>query len=297
MRVPDQALDELREVGFVVVPGVVAGDDLTEAQDALWDNYPRPDEYFADPEAHREYVRHQFAGLRTGPFPSWDLTRLAFHPDLVDAAERFCGTTDLQLYKIELWAKYRSEVDYDQSHHRDFGNHSLVVPRRDGRWPQLTTFTLLSDVTEHDGPTKVVPRPIGDQVPFLDPGAEPHATHLPMGELFDHEVSVTGPAGSLFLYTTDVLHRGSAIRGARGARFALLADYSARGNPWMNKVAWPDRALLPGFRQLMERATVRERDLFGFPAPGHEYWCDQTLDDVQARYPGLDMSPYRDAMP
>ncbi len=36
-----------------------------------------------------------------------------------------------------------------------------------------------------------------------------------------------------------------------------------------------------------------ERDLFGFPPPGHEYWNDQTLADGQAPYPGLDMTPYR----
>jgi ectoine hydroxylase-related dioxygenase (phytanoyl-CoA dioxygenase family) len=109
------------------------------------------------------------------------------------------------------------------------------VPRRDGRWPQLTTFVLLSDVTAEDGPTKVVPRSIGDRVPFLP-------RELEFGELHDHEVAVTAPAGSIFLYTTDVLHRGSAMTGHPRSRFALLADYSARGNPWMGKMAWPQSA-------------------------------------------------------
>ena len=30
---------------------------------------------------------------------------------------------------------------------------------------------------------------------------------------------------------------------------------------------------------------------FGFPAPGHPYWTDETLDGVAARYPGMDMAP------
>jgi hypothetical protein len=38
---------------------------------------------------------------------------------------------------------------------------------------------------------------------------------------------------------------------------------------------------------------VRERDLFGFPRPGDGYWNEQTLADVAARYPGMDMTPYR----
>ena len=40
-------------------------------------------------------------------------------------------------------------------------------------------------------------------------------------------------------------------------------------------------------------ASVRERDLFGFPPPGHEYWNEQTVHDVGRRYKGMDMEPYR----
>ena len=36
--------------------------------------------------------RSQFAGVEEFPYRSWDLNRLAFHPDLVDAAERYLGT-------------------------------------------------------------------------------------------------------------------------------------------------------------------------------------------------------------
>jgi hypothetical protein len=36
----------------------------------------------------------------------------------------------LSLYKVELWAKYSGAANYDQPLHRDFGNHTLVVPRR-----------------------------------------------------------------------------------------------------------------------------------------------------------------------
>ena len=42
----------------------------------------------------------------------------------------------------------------------------------------------------------------------------------------------------------------------------------------------------------MERATPRERELFGFPAIGDPYWNDQTLTDVQCRSPKMDMAPY-----
>ena len=56
----------------------------------------------------------------------------------------------MHLYKVELWAKYSGASNYDQPLHRDYGSHSLVVPRRDGGYQQLTTFIFLSDVTELD---------------------------------------------------------------------------------------------------------------------------------------------------
>lgn len=269
--------------------GFLSPGELEKARAGVFEIFPPPDDYFTEPDRYRDLVEHQFAGLRLGPFANQDLNRIAFHPDLVDAAERFCGTDDLQLYKIELWAKYSGVVDYDQRHHRDYGNHSLVVPRRDLRWPQLTTFILLSDVTETNGPTKVIPRSIGDHSPLVPREKE-------QGELFDDEVAVTGSAGSIFMYTTDVLHRASKMTGHPESRFVLLSDFSARGNPWMNKMAWPQRALSPAWVSMMEQATPRQRDLFGFPPVGHEYWNDQTLADVQARYPAMDMTPYRAAL-
>lgn len=289
MHIPDETLDEVRQNGFAVLEDFLAPHELAAARTGLFEVFPTHDDYFADPDRYSRLVSHQFAGLRTGPFANQDLNRIAFHPDLVDAAERFCGTTDLQLYKIELWGKYSGAVDYDQIHHRDYGNHSLVVPRRDLRWPQLTSFVLLSDVTEKNGPTKVVPRSVGDASPFVPREKE-------WEEFFDDEVTVTGPAGSIFMYTTDVLHRASNMTGHPESRFALLTDYSERGNPWMNKMAWPQEALQSGWVEMMEQASPRERDLFGFPPIGHEYWNEQTLTDVQVRYPGMDMAPYRDAV-
>jgi len=119
MRVPEHSVGELREQGYTIVRDFLAPDELKLSQDALWLHYPRPEDYFDDPSAHSELVEGQFAGLRTGPFRSWDLNRLTFHPDLVDLAERFLGSSDLHLYKTELWAKHSGAVDYEQSHHRD----------------------------------------------------------------------------------------------------------------------------------------------------------------------------------
>ena len=289
MRVPDAALDAVREHGFVLVEDFLAPDELQHARAALWLHYPKPDEYFADPARYAGYTASQFAGVEEFPYRSWDLNRLAIHPDLVDAATRYLGTPELHLYKVELWAKYAGAIDYDQPLHRDYGSHSLVVPRLDGRYQQLTTFIFLSEVTEEDAPTRIVPYERGRDVPFTP-------LYFAPGPLASSEVAAVGPAGSLLVYRTDVLHRGSNFTGSGRARFSILADYQARGTTWGGKMAWPKQSP-ERWAKLLPQCSVRERDLFGFPRPGDAYWNEQTLADVAARYPGMDMAPYRRSDP
>ena len=286
MRVPDASLDEVRTRGFTVVEGFLADDELRAAQQALRLHFPTAEEYFADPARYPEYSGDQFGGVEEFPYRSWDLNRLAVHPDLVDAAERYLGSAELHLYKVELWAKYAGAAHYDQPLHRDYGSHSLVVPREDGRFQQLTTFIFLSDVTEDDGPTRIVPYERGRDVPFTP-------LYLDFGELADRELPVVGPAGSLFVYRTDILHRGSNLTGKGSSRFSILVDFQARGTTWGGKMSWPKQSP-QRWSKLIPQCTVRERDLFGFPRPGHPYWNEQTLADVALRYPGLDIGPYRD---
>lgn len=285
MRVSDAKLAEIWDRGYTMVEGFLDPETLAAAQDALWGVYPTPEAYFADPEQHPRFSRSQFAGLRYFPYDDWNLNRVAVYPDLIDAAERFLGGADIEIYKVELWAKYAGAINYDQMHHRDFGNHTLVVPRADGAHVQMTTFILLSDVTDLDGPTKIVPQPFGRDVP-LSPREQP------FGELFEHEESVEGPAGSLLIYKTDVLHRGSDFKAPGRSRFVMLVDFQKRGWRWNGKMSWPDHAEQRGMTEAMVRMTPRERDLFGWPPPDSDYWNEQTLRDVALRYPGIDLTPY-----
>jgi hypothetical protein len=46
----------------------------------------------------------------------------------------------------------------------------------------------------------------------------------------------------------------------------------------------------------LEQATPEQRQTLGFPPVGDPYWDDETLAGVAARYPGMDMTPYRKGM-
>ena len=66
-----------------------------------------------------------------------------------------------------------------------------------------------------------------------------------------------------------------------------------RGARWQGKMSWPDLAEKSGMPDALTAMTPRQRDLFGWPPIGSDYWNAQTLRDVQARYPKMDLAPYR----
>ena len=105
MRVADHHLEQLEEEGFTLVPGFLEPEVLERARDAMFEMFPRPEAYFADPKAHAALTNSQFSGIQLFPYPSWDLNRLPVHDDLADFARRFLLTDDLEIYKIELWPK------------------------------------------------------------------------------------------------------------------------------------------------------------------------------------------------
>jgi hypothetical protein len=64
---------------------------------------------------------------------------------------------------------------------------------------------------------------------------------------------------------------------------------------WAHRVGWAAISHDPAWYRFVERATPGQLVLFGFPPPGHPYWTPATLAGVQQRYPGLDLTPWKDA--
>jgi hypothetical protein len=285
----DDHVAQYHREGYALIPDFLDPDTLAAAQAAVSANHPTGEQYFADPGAYPKYAQTQFS-LSKFPFGEYDTNRLAIYEPMLAAARRVLGTDDIRLTKGELWAKYAGAIDYTQSLHRDFANHTLVVPRADHRYKELTTFLFLSDVGVDDGPTALLPRTFSDDIPL---GINRLATPESWAE---KEVLATGPAGSLLLYSYDVFHRGTNLIGEQAARFMILLDYRRADAPWIARQGWPDHGNHPRMIEFIERITAQQRCLFDIPAPGHEYWNEQTIGDMQRRYRGANLADYWNAL-
>ncbi len=283
-----------RRDGFVVLPGYLSGSELESAQADLSSVYPTAEQYHADPssEDSRIYTGVEYGGIIPFPFPSVPLCNLAIHERLLTFVEAAFETDDIRIYASELWAKYSGAVRYEQEHHRDYLNHTPLAPSSDTRWRGLEMFIWLTDVSEDLGPTHLVPLSLTKGIPAL-----PHVqVSSDRPTLYEHEESGAGPAGTVVAYSTDTFHRAIELTAEGTARFSIHASYRHAENTWTSRHSWGAQSFGPDWRPFVEQATLRQLLLFGFPPPGHPYWTQETLAGVATRYPGLDVTPWKNRL-
>lgn len=292
MRITAEHLATWEREGYVVVEDFLTADELAAARENFSRYYPTWEDFSAHRPRYGSLLGSGFAGMSEFPFAGSALNDINTHPEAIDFAERALGTREIYCTSGLIWAKYAGAADYDQSLHVDFHNNTLVYPRDDGMWRHVPMILYLSDVTEDLGPTYVVSRRHTDHL--ADGYAPPTRTREEQPELYEHEVPVTAPAGSLLIYTMKTFHRGSKMLASTGARFTHHFVFRHAGHEWMGWRAWPRHGADAEMREWLQDATPRQREVLGFPGPGHPYWTPETLEGVARRYPGMDMAPYRE---
>jgi hypothetical protein len=276
--------------GYAILPAFFSGDDLRPGVSELGLLYPTAVQFHedADPGRNAPYEGDEYGGLVMFPFASVELCLLAVHPRVVELARVLLRTEDVRIYSAEAWAKFTGAASYEQVHHRDFMNHTVVVPSDDPAHRNLELFVWLQEVTEALGPTHVVPAEDAVGVPLL-PHEVLRAEHPGP---YASEVSAAGPAGTVLAYRGDTVHRATDLTAPGGARYTLHCSFRPAGDEWVGRQGWGDRSFDPGWDPFVRRASVDQLGLFGFPAPGHPFWTPQTLERLAVRYPGLDIGPW-----
>jgi ectoine hydroxylase-related dioxygenase (phytanoyl-CoA dioxygenase family) len=279
--------------GWCVIPGVIPAEQLAGAQDAVHRHFPTPAEMV------------ELGGTEAGQWHTWDapwpefpfhstrLNALILHDNVIDIAEGLLGTAELALYMGIVTAKYAQQASgYNQLLHADYPNHMLVVPRHELGYQQVEFFVYLTDVSTEDGATRFVSRQKTKDIPV-----ERHTlNYVDHGDLYDDPSDASAPAGSVVAYRPDVYHRSVDHTDPTRYRIMLHVSFRHRDAAWGGYQAWPFRGFSMELRKYVQQATPRQLALMGVPEPGHPYWNEATLAGVQSRYPGLDMSPWHDAL-
>lgn len=298
----DDAARDWQTHGFAVLPGLIPIRELTPAAGELHLMFPSAEGFHSHSDArYSRYLDDEFAGIDSFPFRSVQISLLAVHARLVQLAELLLADDDIRIYTAESWAKYTGAAHYDQALHRDYLNHTTLVPAAGPAHRQLEMFLYLVDVPEELGPPHFVSCTCTDELP-IRPNWYPRAggadseggfvSRAGSPGLYEAEVSAAGPAGTVVAFQPGTLHRGTAMSAPRGARYTMHLGYRPARVEWAQRQAWANCSHDPAWYQFVEHATPRQLELFGFPPPGHPFWTAETLAGMALRYPGMDLSAW-----
>ena len=283
------------EEGWCLVQGLLPAEAVEAARAALPALFPTAEEFAADtdPERNEPFRVDSHRVMPRFPFEDGALNDLVVHDRMIDLAEQLLGITDPRLYQAMLSAKYSgAALSDEQLLHADFANHTLVVPRHEPGYQQLETFVYLSDVTPETAATRLVPLRLTAGIPV----ERTYLSPTEYADLYAAEVPSSGPAGSVLAYRPDVYHRGVRMTAAGAARFMLHVSFKPAATDWLGSFGLPNAGEDMSWHRFVPLATERQLTVLGFPVPGHPYWTEQTLAGVAARYPLLDLSPWRHGM-
>ena len=303
MRIPDETLAHLDTHGYAVVPDFLSSAELAAARANVSLYFPTPAELWATPQRYEfifddpEHLQVEFPFAErpgtAGTAPAGPtLNDLATHPDLIDFVERALGVPDVLLTQAAIWAKYAGTGDFGQEMHLDYQGNTLVVPRDEGSFRQVNMILYYTDVTADLGPTCVV-----SKTKTKDAGVwPPFRPRKKWPKLYAQETPITATAGSLLIFQMGTFHRASDMTAEPGAtRFTQHLVWRAAAHAFAGYHLWSRMGEKDELERFVERTTPRQREALGFPPAGHPYWTKETVAGVAARYPKMDVKPYRAA--
>lgn len=291
VRIKPQHIDQLLRHGYAIVPSFLDLEELKAARENFLQYAPSWDEFVATPQRY-SWVFDDPENLQIEfPFVGDALNQVTTHPDILALVEQLLGTSDILLSQSAIWPKYAGTGDFEQGLHRDYQGNTLVVPRDDGDYRQVNMILYYSDVDETMGPTYVVSNEQARDLPLWPPGRPRNKKNA---KLYEAERPVLVEAGALLIFGMRTFHRASNITAPVGARFSHHLVYRAARHAFSGYHHYSHFGEKPEMQRFIERTTPRQREVLGFPKPSDPYWNPETRAAVALRYPGMDMTPYRD---
>ena len=289
MRITEDHHKALLRHGYVLVPEFLTPDALAAAQADVLRYFPSAEELESTPQRYGfifddpENLQIEF------PFAADALNDVSTHPEVIAFVERLLDTREVLLSQSAIWAKYAGTGSFEQTMHLDYEGNTLVAPRDDGPFRQVNMILYYTNLTPEMGPTWLVSQEHTREA-GLWPTFRPRKRYP---ALYEHERPILATAGSLLIFSMRTFHRAGEIAADRGARFSHHMVYRSAACPFNGYHQYSQFGEKPEMQRFLQRAAPRQREVLGFPPPGHPYWNEETLDAVARRYPRMDMGPYR----
>ncbi len=319
MKLTQNQMDQFYRDGFIIVPDVFTATEMDAACAAMEQIfYGKPfADWLADFEAGntQQKVSDGFTtthdhtqGRSQFPVGMDALDRLIESDTYLDIFEQLLGDKgsycNAHLFMRSGPTDKRHSEHLWQGYHIDHYTNCLLPPfHKTGVFDYVNSGVYLHDVVDDGAPMQVIP---GSHLQAADTYAKGFAKgNVSGGGLIDLReapelappVLAKAPKGSAAFYSSYLIHAAQPFENKRRQRaFWTLSMCRQDNDGWTrfsNPFVYGEREhMMPFFK----KTTPRVRSLFGWPELGHSYYTLQTIDLIEKTHPGMDMTPYREAM-
>lgn len=257
--ITDAQFHDLLDNGYLILPGYIQGDELTELQAAQRRVLHTWEQVKENPPADRsEMVPY--------PYPDVRLSRLYLHPELIKLGKRFLKSEQVFARVGYMLTRYPGFASGDTGH-IDNGNNSLLPMSESAReYGQLGFWIHLEEVKAGEAPLLLGKKSDGKDTAKARP--------------------LICPPGTIAIFRNYTWHASSPFTASGGQRFVWGFALGRSDHHFEGLIHYTSLGQHPIFRQVVSAMTPRERELLRFPPPNHPYYTKQTLAALEEQYPG-----------
>lgn len=257
MRITDRHIASLKQDGFVVIENFLSSAEAAAALAGFHDYFPKTG---------------QSGSWRTFPTEHTALNHVFMHPDVIDAAERIHEDADLLMADGMFGVRYAGENpdSIGGAHwHLDYANNTLGPEIHDrAEMAKFPTFGIyLNDVGPGDAPIRMMRH----------------------GQTHADGIDITGPAGTLWIYTLFTHHTATPFMNPTGYRAVASTILTPRKriHDVARLITQKSGTSAASLAKILSEATPRQLELFGFPKARDPFWTPEYVAGMEKRYPGF----------
>ena len=312
-----EQLDAFHRDGYLIVPGVFSAGEMDEALAAV--DRITYGKSFAEWSAEYAASGGKMAPVADGiskkaahgraQFPSgvWALDRLLENETYLDIFCQLLGTDEPTYLNGHLFVRAGPNDTRHPEHpwegyHIDHDTNSFLPPWIGcGHFDYMGSGIVLHDIDAGCAPMAIIPgshHVIARHLPelvregsFVLPGGIPDIRKI---KQFAPAIPMMATRGSAAFSSSYLVHAAVPFKDKRQQRSLWTLSLGRDAAQAFTRFAVPYHyGERDAFIPYWTKTTPRVRSLFGWPPPGHPYYTPQTVDMLELRFPGMDLSPYR----
>jgi ectoine hydroxylase-related dioxygenase (phytanoyl-CoA dioxygenase family) len=295
--------------GYVIVRGLFSSEQIAAALEEV--DKLTYGSSFADYLCERENGAATKAPVGRSQFPTGVSTLDSFleNEDYLDCFAGCVGTPSMSYCNGHLFVRSgpddaRHAPELWQGYHIDDGTCNFLPPSPNiSQYHYVNSSIMLHDIEEDGAPLHIIPgshtQLKGLMPELVESGKAVGGNFVDIREVpaFVKPIPVTGKAGDTLFYSSYLVHAAVPFANKKKQRslwtVTMARDENSSFTRYSNPYQPSEREHINAF---WTQTSPRVRSLFGWPAPGDPYYTDETLRLLANLFPGMDLTPYRNAI-